>query len=213
MAREEIERIVWNEFVKFTGVEGEEDLNLEIFSIKRENFVRHLRLLFPELRLRNSFGKKTVEDFIDALFAEQIYKEKFINEVLDVVKKISGHTEYGLGNRLFEELRVRESEPETNAGRLKKLNSLWPPTRFFQPCHKKLSIIRLIPFWLMLKIYGSWQKYITEEDNFNSFRFFDNLRVGRCETTTRFFMQKQNFWLRPNTRTFFAKAGRTFEKG
>ena len=102
MAREEIERIVWNEFVKFTGVEGEEDLNLEIFSIKRENFVRHLRLLFPELRLRNSFGKKTVEDFIDALFAEQIYKEKFINEVLDVVKKISGHTEYGLGDRLFE---------------------------------------------------------------------------------------------------------------
>ena len=47
MAREEIERIVWNEFVKFTGVECEEDLNLEIFYIKRENFVRHLRLLFP----------------------------------------------------------------------------------------------------------------------------------------------------------------------
>lgn len=74
-----------------------------------------MRLLFPELRLRNSFGKENREDFIDALFAEQIYKEKFINEVLDVVKKISGHTEYGLGDRLFEELRVRESEPETNA--------------------------------------------------------------------------------------------------
>lgn len=134
MAREEIERIVWNEFVKFTGVEGEEDLNLEIFSIKRENFVRHLRLLFPELRLRNSFGKKTVEDFIDALFAEQIYKEKFINEVLDVVKKISGHTEYGLGNRLFEELRVRESEPETNARQAEEV-------KFFMAANKVFSAL------------------------------------------------------------------------
>lgn len=134
MAREEIERIVWNEFVKFTGVEGEEDLNLEIFSIKRENFVRHLRLLFPELRLCNSFGKKTVKDFIDALFAEQIYKEKFINEVLDVVKKISGHTEYGLGDRLFEELRVRESEPETNARQAEEV-------KFFMAANKVFSAL------------------------------------------------------------------------
>ena len=197
MAREEIERIVWNEFVKFTGVEGEEDLNLEIFSIKRENFVRHLRLLFPELRLRNSFGKKTVEDFIDALFAEQIYKEKFINEVLDVVKKISGHTEYGLGNRLFEELRVRESEPETNARQAEEV---------------KFSIIRLIPFWLMLKIYGSWQKYITEEDNFNSFRFLTTCGLGVVKRPPVFLCKNKIFGYGRIPEHFLQKQGERLKR-
>ena len=63
-----------------------------------------------------------------------LVKEKFINEVLDVVKKISGHTEYGLGNRLFEELRVRESEPETNARQAEEV-------KFFMAANKVFSAL------------------------------------------------------------------------
>lgn len=51
-----------------------------------------------------------------------------------MVKKISGHTEYGLGNRLFEELRVRESEPETNARQAEEV-------KFFMAANKVFSAL------------------------------------------------------------------------
>lgn len=114
MSRESIKEIVWKTFTNLTGVEGEEDFSLEVFSRKRETFVRRLRQQFPTLRLRNSNGKITVEDFVDALFAEQCYKDVFYWETLELIKKVSGR-EYTLQDRVFADLLPDESLSDTNA--------------------------------------------------------------------------------------------------
>lgn len=114
MSRESIKEIVWKTFTELTGVNGEEDFSLEVFSRKREAFVRRLRQQFPALRLRNSNGKVTVEDFVDALFAEQCYKDVFYWETLELVKRVSGHQEYTLQDRVFADLFPDETITATN---------------------------------------------------------------------------------------------------
>lgn len=103
MTREKIKELVWDEFVNFTGVTGAENLDLRVFSVKREIFIRRFRNLFPDLRLRNSLGKVRVSDFVDALFAESIYKEKLFNQALEKVRKITNHPEYTLDDVIYSE--------------------------------------------------------------------------------------------------------------
>lgn len=64
----------------------------------------------------------------------------------------------------------------------------------------------------MLKIYGSWQKYITEEDNFNFFRFLTTCGLGVVKRPPVFYA-KTKFLVTAEYQNIFAKAGRTFEKG
>lgn len=114
MSRETIKEIIWKTFTDLTGVEGERDFSLEVFTRKRELFVRRLRQRFPNLRLRNSNGKRTVEDFVDALHAEQCYKDTFYLQVLEIVQRVSGHKEYTLQSRVFADLLPDEMLTENN---------------------------------------------------------------------------------------------------
>ena len=102
MEREEIKKIVWKAFTDFTGLEGNQNLNLEVYSWTRERFVRRLRELFPELRLRNSDGKVKVSDFVDALFAESIHKDKMFAEALQKAREVTKHPEYTLDSIPYE---------------------------------------------------------------------------------------------------------------
>lgn len=103
MKKEDIKKVVANEFEKFTKLNPEGNGRVIVYAHKREAFLRILRMAFPDLRLRRSLSLATIDNFTDFIYIAQEEKEALFSKALAAIEKVTGE-KIGLNDKFLPNL-------------------------------------------------------------------------------------------------------------
>lgn len=85
--KEQVEELVVSAFGKMVNMEA--NLSVKVYPQKRELFVKTLRVVFNDLRLRNSHNMVTLQQFADLIYAEEVKKQEFFENVRKRINEIT----------------------------------------------------------------------------------------------------------------------------
>lgn len=87
----------------FDDLDEREKAQYPIPIAERDVFKKVVQSEFPDLRYRNINGLITIDDFAQKVEEELQRKKDFFNKALELIQKVTGHSEYTFGSILYEE--------------------------------------------------------------------------------------------------------------
>ena len=105
--KKQVEELVVSTFGKMMNVEA--NLSVMVSPQKRELFIKTLRIVFNDLRLPYSLRAANLKEFSEAIFAEELRKQQFFENVLRKINEVSKKN-YALDSIILEEKDVNSLE-------------------------------------------------------------------------------------------------------
>ena len=85
--KEQIEELVVSAFNKLVNTNA--DLSVKVSPREKWQFIQALRVVFNDLRLKNSISVDTLQQFADVVYAEELRKQEFFEEVRRRINEIT----------------------------------------------------------------------------------------------------------------------------
>ncbi len=85
--KEQIEELVVSAFNKLVNASA--DLSAKVSPREKWQFIQSLRVVFNDLRLKNSINAVTLQQFADEVYAEELRKQEFFEKVRRRINEIT----------------------------------------------------------------------------------------------------------------------------